>query len=204
MIIEPTTYGLRPDDVRAILGHLEAGRIGIVPTDSVFAFCGRADRKDAYAAICRIKHLDPRDAMMSLVCRDFSQASDWFAQWDTSTFRILNRNLPGPFTFILRAGLRIPGHLANRAGTLGLRIPDHPVLKALQQELDTPLIVSSVRSDDDIVEYFTDMYELISTFEKQVAFIVSDTEMVQEASTVIDLTGEEPVVLRQSGFAPRL
>lgn len=204
MIIDPTTYGLRPDDLRFIHKLLADGQIGILPTDTVFAFCGRVDKKDAYEAICRIKHLDPRDAMMSLVCRDISQASAWFAQWDTSVYRILNRNLPGPFTFILPAALRLPGHLKNKAGTLGLRIPDHPVLHAIQADLEVPLIVSSVRSDDDILEYFTDMYELISSFENQVAFIVSDEEMVQEASTVVDLSGAEPVILRQSSFEPSL
>jgi len=204
MIIEPTHYGLRPEDLRKILGHLAGGEVGIVPTDSVFAFVGRADKKEAFASICRLKHLDPRDALMSLVCRDFSQASNWFAQWDTSTFRILKRHLPGPFTFILKAGSKIPDMLRNRWGTLGLRIPDHPVIRAIQEELDVPLVVSSVRTEDEITQYFVDLYELASAYESKVAFIVSDEDLIQEASAVVDLTKDPPEIIRPGVRMPEL
>lgn len=200
MIIDPRAFGLHPDDIRTMVQLLDQGKVGILPTDSVFAFCGRMDKKEAFESICRIKHLDPRDAMMSMVCRDLRQASEWFTQWDTPTYRILNRNLPGPFTFILSSGQRVPAHLRNKKKTLGLRIPNHPVLQSILAALDAPLIVSSVRQEDDILEYFTDMTELIDSYEKQVAFLVADDEMIQEASTVVDLTGDEPVILRQSSF----
>lgn len=200
MIVETQAYGLHPDDVKKIVQLLNDGEVGIVPTDSVFAFCGRLDSKNAYETICRLKKLDPKEAMMSMVCKDLSQASQWFAQWETPVYRILNRNLPGPFTFIMDAGSKLPGHVRNKKKTIGLRIPSHKLLSVILQELDSPLIVSSVRSDDDVVEYFTDMHELIQAFEKQVAFIVEDVDMVRDASTVVNMTSGVPEIIRQSRF----
>lgn len=200
MIVETQAYGLHPDDVKKIVRLLNDGEVGIVPTDSVFAFCGRLDSKNAYETICRLKKLDPKEAMMSMVCKDLSQASQWFAQWETPVYRILNRNLPGPFTFIMDAGSKLPGHVRNKKKTIGLRIPSHKLLSVILQELDSPLIVSSVRSDDDVVEYFTDMHELIQAFEKQVAFIVEDVDMVRDASTVVNMTSGVPEIIRQSRF----
>ncbi|HJW28133.1 MAG TPA: L-threonylcarbamoyladenylate synthase [Saprospiraceae bacterium] len=197
MIIESFPYGLHPQDVEYILGRLEAGLVGIVPTDSVYAFCCRADQKSGYESICKLKHLDPKEALMSMVCKDLSQASQYFTQWDTPTFRLLRKNLPGPFTFILNAGHRAPSFLKHRRKTLGLRIPHHRVIKSIMDKLDVPLMVSSVIHEDDLEPYFTDADSLIQQFEKQVAFIVLDVEMTQEASTVVDMTGEELVLIRQ-------
>ena len=136
---------------------------------------------------------------MSIVCKDLSQASEYFIQWPTPVFRLLNRNLPGPFTFIIQSGHRAPSFLKNKRKTLGLRIPQHPVIKSIMSKVDIPLIVSSVRNEqEDSNEYFKDADELINRYEKQVGFIVIDEMGAQEASTVVDLTGDEAVVIRQS------
>lgn len=200
MIVETQAYGLHPDDVKKIVDNLNEGEVGIIPTDSVFAFCGKLDNKKAYETICKLKKLDPKEAMMSMVCKDLSQASHWFSQWDTPVYRILNRNLPGPFTFIMDASSKLPGHLRNKKKTIGLRIPDHQVLSLILQELDTPLIVSSVRSDDDVLEYFQDMDELIKAWGKQVSFIVEDVDISRDASTVVNMTSGVPEIIRQSKY----
>lgn len=200
MIIESQHYGLHPDDIDFITDVLLKGKIGIVPTDSMYAFCCRADQKSGYESICRLKHLDPKEARMSIICRDLSQASDFFTQWDTPTYRILHKNLPGPFTFILESGTKAPAFLKNKRKTLGLRIPQHPVIQSVMDRLDVPLVVSSVIQDDDVMEYYTEADELISTFEKQVGFIVIQDAYIQEGSTVVDMTGGEPVIIRQSRF----
>lgn len=198
MIIESQHYGLHPDDIEFIIGVLRKGKVGIIPTDGVYAFCCLSDQKAGFESVCRLKHLDPKEALMSIVCGDLSQASNYFTQWETSTYRILNRNLPGPFTFILNSGNRAPSFLKNNRKTLGLRIPDHPVVKSMMGQLDMPLIVSTVIRDDELAEYFFDSEQLIRQFEKQVGFIVIDEVGIQEPSTVVDLTAEEPVIIRQS------
>lgn len=198
MIIEAQRYGLHPDDIEFVVECLRKGKAGIVPTDSVYAYCSLSSEKEGFESICRLKHLDPKDAMMSIVCRDLSQASDYFSQWDTPVYRLLNKNLPGPFTFILNSGNRAPAFLKNKRKTLGLRIPQHPVIKSVMSQLDLPLIVSSVINDDELEPYFSDAEVLISRHEKHVAFIVIDEAGQQEASTVVDMTGDEPVILRQS------
>ena len=198
MIIESFPYGLHPQDIAFIKEQLAKGKVGIVPTDSVYAFCCQSDQKSGYESICQLKHLDPKEALMSIICKDLSQASHYFSQWDTPTYRVLHRNLPGPFTFILNAGHHAPSFLKHKRKTLGLRIPQHRVIKSIMDHVDVPLMVSSVMQEDDIEPYFTDVDELIKKFEKQVAFIVIDPEMAQEVSTVVDMSGEEVKILRQS------
>jgi len=198
MIIETFPYGLHPQDVAYAKEMLSKGKVGIVPTDTVYAFCCQTDQKSGYESICQLKHLDPKEAQMSIICKDLSQASAYFSQWDTPTYRILHRNLPGPFTFILNSGHHAPSFLKHKRKTLGLRIPQHRVIKSLMDQMSLPLMVSSVMQEDDIEPYFTDMDQLISRFEKQVAFIILDPEMTQEVSTVVDMTGAEMQVIRQS------
>lgn len=198
MIIESFPYGLHPQDITFIHEQLGRGRVGIVPTDTVYAFCCQADQKAGYETICQLKHLDPKEALMSIICKDLSQASHYYTQWDTPTYRILHKNLPGPFTFILNSGHHAPTFLKHKRKTLGLRIPQHRVIKSIMVQMKIPLMVSSVMQEDDINPYFNDADELIRRFEKQVAFIVLDPDMTQEVSTVVDLTGEEVVIVRQS------
>ena len=198
MVIETQPYGLHPKDIEYVYNELRRGKVGIVPTDSVYAFCCLSDQKTGFESICALKKIDPKDALMSIVCKDLSQASEYFNQWPTPVFRILHKNLPGPFTFILQSGHRAPAFLKNKRKTLGLRIPQHPVTRDIMNKMDMPLIVSSVRHDDDLAEYFSDTHELISQYENQVGFIITDNDGIQEASTLVDLTGDEPVILRQS------
>ncbi len=197
MIIEAQPYGLHPNDIEWIIQELKRGKVGILPTDSVYTFCCLSDQKSAFEAICNLKRLDPKDALMSIVCKDLSQASEYFIQWPTPVFRILNKNLPGPFTFILESGNRAPAFLKNKRKTLGLRIPQHPVIKSLMDQTNIPLLVSSVRNDE-FEDYFSDIDELTAKHERQVGFIVIDEIGVQEGSTVVDMTGDEPEIIRQS------
>jgi tRNA threonylcarbamoyl adenosine modification protein (Sua5/YciO/YrdC/YwlC family) len=201
MIIETQVYGLHPQDRDFARDQLARGKVGIIPTDTVYAFCCLATQKAAYETLCKLKHVDPRDAMMSIVCRDLSHASAYFAQWDTPTYRILHGHLPGPFTFILQSGHHAPTFLINKRRTLGLRIPNHQVISDLLTGLDDALIVSSVTHEDDIHPYFEDAAELIAQYENKVAFILLDEHIIQEGSTVVDLTGEAPVVLREGKHA---
>lgn len=198
MIIEAQRYGLHPDDLDFIMATMEKGKVGIVPTDSVYAFCCFANKKSAIETICRFKKIDPKAAMFSIVCKDLSQASEYFAQWDTPTFRLLHKNLPGPFTFIMNAGGKSPTFLKNKRKTIGLRIPDHNVIRSIMGRLKVPIMVGSVVNPEDKDAYFNDSDELIKIYEKQVGFIVIDEGARQEASTVVDLTSGEPEIIRQS------
>lgn len=199
MIIEAQPYGLHPKDTELIIQELKKGKIGIVPTDSVYTFCCLSDQKGAFELICKLKRIDPKDALMSIVCKDLSQASDYFIQWPTPVFRVLNKNLPGPFTFIMQSGHRAPSFLKNKRKTLGLRILQHPVIRSVMDQIDIPLIVSSVKNDNED-DYFADTDELIKMFDRQVSFIVIDESESNEDSTVVDMTGDEPVVVRQSAY----
>ena len=198
MIIEAQQYGLHPDDLDFVIENLRNGKVGIIPTDTIYAFCCSAAHKSGFETICQLKRLDPSRALMSIICRDLSQASVFFKQWDTPVYRLINKNLPGPFTFILESSNKAPSFLKNKRKTLGLRIPHHAVIKSIMSQLDEPLMVSSVMQDDDVTEYYTDAADLIHVYENQVSFIVIDDQFFQEASTVIDMTRDEPVILRQS------
>lgn len=204
MIIRAQSYGLHPRDAETVVKELQKGKVGIVPTDSVYAFCCLSDQKQAFEQICKLKKIDPRTALMSIVCKDLSSASEYFVQWTTPSYRILHKNLPGPFTFILESGHRAPAFLKNKRKTLGLRIPEHQVIKSIMDRLEMPLLVSSVRSNEAIEGFYLEREELIDRFEKQVGFIIVDDIALQEESTVVDMTGDEPEILRQSQFQLRL
>lgn len=199
MIFQAQPYGLRPRDREIMLAELHRGKVGIIPTDSVYAFCCLSDQKAAFESICSLKRIDPKDALMSIICKDLRQASECFIQWPTPLFRILNKNLPGPFTFILESGHRAPAFLKNKRKTLGLRIPLHPVVGDMMETIHIPMIVSSVKNEIEDMEYYSDTDKLIEEFERKVGFIVIDEIGIQEATTVVDMTGELPVILRQGG-----
>lgn len=117
---------------------LRKNGVVIYPTDTVYAIGCDMMSKEAVERLCRIRHLDPQKAMLTLICKDLSQVAEYAAQIDTPVFKLMRRNLPGPFTFILPAGSKTPKLFINRKKTIGVRIPDNAILMALVEELGGP------------------------------------------------------------------
>jgi tRNA threonylcarbamoyl adenosine modification protein (Sua5/YciO/YrdC/YwlC family) len=147
--------------------------------------------------IARLKGMNPDNPDMSLIFHDMSQLSEYTLIRDNSLFKLLKRNLPGPFTFIVQANSQIPRMFKNRKKTVGIRIPDSNIILEIVKELGRPVITTSVHDPDEVIEYTTDP-ELIYEKYKGFADVVIDGGYGHnEASTVVDCTGSEFVVLRQ-------
>ena len=197
MLIRIYSENPNPKHIRQVVDLLEVGGIIIYPTDTVYAIgCDiRANR--AIDKIARLKGLNPQNPDLSLIFHDMSQLSEYTVIRDNSTFKLLKRNLPGPFTFIVRANNQIPKLFKNKKKTVGIRIPDNSIVLEIVRELGRPIITTSIHDPDEIIEYTTDP-ELIHEKYKEFADIVIDGGYGRnEASTIVDCTGEEPEILRQ-------
>lgn len=187
-------YGQNPSE-RELQRVVEAlGRDGVViyPTDSVYAFgCSLRSAK----AIERLRRLKDK-AEFTLVFADLAQVAE-FCRVDNVAFRILRRNLPGPFTFVLPASSRVSDKTLGRRKTIGVRIPAHPVARAIVEALGVPLVTASVREDNDVAEYMTDPELIHERYGREVALVVDGGVGDLLPSTVVDLSDGEPVLLRE-------
>ncbi len=181
---------------------LRQGGIVIYPTDSVYAIGCDALNQHAVERIYQYRKDERREAQhLSIICRDISQASEYVRISDRQ-FKVMRSHLPGPFTFILEAGLRLPKVFRSRK-TVGIRVPDQPILHALLDELDRPLLTTSLYvpldddEQDDRLSYMTDPFLIEETFRNQADVLIDGGYGQEQPSTVVDLTGDEPLVVRQ-------
>lgn len=183
--------------IRQVVSILEEGGIIIYPTDTVYAMGCDIRATRTIEKIARLKGLNPQNPDLSLIFHDMSQLSEYTVVRDNPTFKLLKRNLPGPFTFIVKANNQIPRLFKNRKKTVGIRIPDNDIVLEIVRELARPIITTSIHDSDEIVEYTTDP-ELIHEKYLDFADLVIDGGYGKnEASTIVDCTGDEPVIIRQ-------
>jgi len=186
-----------PRKIQQAAKVLEKGGIIIYPTDTVYGIgCDIFDRK-AVDRICKLRGLDPVKARLSFICKDLSQVSQFAKQLDNETFRLMKRNLPGPFTFVLKSNNEVPKLFKNRKKTIGVRIPDNQIVLDLVEALGRPILTTSLKSDDEILEYFTDPIDIYDDFKKLVDLVIDGGVGGNEPSTVVDCTGDDFEVLRE-------
>ena len=183
----------------ALLGK---GGIAAVPTDSSYALVCHVDDKDAADQLRRIRGVDDKHHL-TLLCRDLKELAT-YARVDNSQFRLIKAGTPGPFTFILEATKEVPRRLSHpKRLTIGLRVPDHPVLQALLSILGEPLLATTLIPPGES-DPLTDPEAIRQRYEKQIACVVDAGACPSEPTTVIDLTGESPEVLRLGRGDPAL
>jgi len=197
MLIRIYSENPNPRHIRKVIDVLEAGGIIIYPTDTVYAMGCDITANKSIEKIARFKGLDPRNPDLSLIFHDMSQLSKYTVIRDNNIFKLLKRNLPGPFTFIVRANNKIPKMFKNRKKTVGIRIPGNDIILEIVRELGRPVITTSIHDQDEILEYSTDP-ELIHEKYSDFADIVIDGGYGKnEASTIVDCTDNEPRIIRQ-------
>ena len=183
--------------IRQVVDVLDAGGIIIYPTDTVYAMGCDIKANKSIEKIARFKGLNPKNPDLSLIFHDMSQLSEYTIIRDNSVFKLLKRNLPGPFTFIVQANNQIPRMFKNKKKTVGIRIPQNSIILELVRELGRPVITTSIHDPDEIIEYTTDP-ELIWEKYSDIADIVVDGGYGKnEASTIVDCTGDAPEIIRQ-------
>jgi tRNA threonylcarbamoyl adenosine modification protein (Sua5/YciO/YrdC/YwlC family) len=181
--------------IKQIADCLRNGGVIIYPTDTVYGLGCDIFQPKAVERICRIKGIDPEKANLSFVCSDLSDLSKYARSISTPQYRFIKQHIPGPFTFILPASKEVPKILKSKKDTIGLRVPDHNITHAIAAELGHPLLSSSLPGE--MVEEFTDPELILKKFEKLVDLIVDGGIGGTEYSTVIDMTDDVPVVIRQ-------
>lgn len=184
-----------------VVEELKNGAVMIYPTDSVYAFGCDFANQEAVDKICKLKGMDPSKANLTFICKDISQISEYTAQFDTEVFRMLKRNLPGPYTFILKSNTTVPKLFKNKKRTVGVRIPDHEIPLQIVEKLGRPILSTSLKTDEDIIEYYTDPDRIKEKYENQVDFIIDGGVGNNEASTVVDVTGDRIEIVRE-GLEP--
>lgn len=186
-----------PRKVKQVVEILQRGGVVICPTDTVYAFVCSAHQPRAIEALARLKGSKLPKVDLSLICNDLSQLSLYARAVTTPMFRVMKKSLPGPYTFILPASGEIPRLFKNNKRTVGIRVPAHPVPLALVSALGHALVVTSVHDPDEVLDYTTDPERIDEHIGSQVDLVLDSGIGGLEGSTVIDLTGAEPAVLRE-------
>jgi tRNA threonylcarbamoyl adenosine modification protein (Sua5/YciO/YrdC/YwlC family) len=183
--------------IRIVVDVLEQGGIIIYPTDTVYAMGCSVKAARAIEKIAQFKGLNPLNPDLSIIFHDMSQLSEYTIIHNNNIFKLLKRNLPGPFTFIVPANSQIPKLFRNKKKTVGVRIPDNSIVLELVRELGNPIITTSIHDQDDVIEYTTDPELIYEKFRDFADVVVDGGFGRNEASTVVDCTGEEIVIVRQ-------
>ena len=192
--IHPKNPGHR--QIQRVSEVLQKGGIIVYPTDTVYAFgCDILNHK-AVEKIARMKGIRASQANFSFIFSDLSQLSDYTRMVNNAVYKMMKAYLPGPYTFILPARNNIPRIFQSRKKTIGIRIPDNRIPREIVRELGHPIMTTSIHDDDKLIEYTTDPELIWDKYKTQVDALVDGGYGKNEASTVIDCTGDEPVVLR--------
>lgn len=183
-------------DIRKVVDILQKGGVIIYPTDTVYAIGCDINNVKAVQKVAALKGVKPEKANFSMICQDLSHIAE-YARVSNEVFKIMKRSLPGPFTFILNATNKLPNVLMNRRKTVGVRIPDNYIVMAIVEELGHPLLTTSVRDDDEVIEYTTDPELIYERYENRVDLVIDGGYGKNVASTVVDCSGDEVEIIRQ-------
>ncbi|MCC8187028.1 MAG: threonylcarbamoyl-AMP synthase [Bacteroides sp.] len=185
-----------PQDLQQVVDILNDGGLIIYPTDTMYAIGCHGLKERAIERICRIKNIDPRRSNLSIICYDLSVISE-YAKVNNDVFKLIKRNLPGPFTFILNGTTRLPKIFRNRK-EVGIRMPDHAVIREIARMLNAPIMTTTLPYDEsEDIEYATDPELIEEKFGKTVDLVIDGGMGEISCSTVVDCTGEEPEIIRQ-------
>ncbi|HCY97750.1 MAG TPA: threonylcarbamoyl-AMP synthase [Polaribacter sp.] len=174
-----------PKEIAKVVKILQAGGLVIYPTDTVYGLGCDLTKVKALEKIAQLKGVKLEKANFSLICNDLSHLSDYVKQIDSATFKILKRALPGPYTFILPGSTNLP-KVFKKKKTVGIRIPDNNIIRTLVAELGNPIVSTSIRDEDDVLEYTTDPELIFEKWQNSVDVVIDGGYGDNEASTVID------------------
>jgi len=185
-----------PKEIKKVVDALRKGGLVIYPTDTVYGLGCDITNNKALEKIARIKGIKLEKASWSFICADLSNLSDYVRQIDTPTFKILKRALPGPYTFILPGNNNLP-KVFKKKKTVGIRIPDNSIAKALVEALGNPIVSTSIYDEDELLEYTTDPELIFEKWQNLVDVVIDGGYGDNIASTVIDLSSDEPRIIRE-------
>lgn len=191
-------YPANPDPRRLsqIVKALRDGAVVIYPTDTIYGMGCDIHNARAVERVARIKGIKPVKNDFSFICYDLSHIAD-YAKVSNQAFKLMKRLLPGPFTFVLEANSSVPKLLNTNKKTVGIRVPDHSIPRLLVQELGNPIITTSIRDDDEVIEYSTDPELIFEKFQHQVDIVIDGGYGGNVPSTIVDATDDDFSIIRQ-------
>jgi tRNA threonylcarbamoyl adenosine modification protein (Sua5/YciO/YrdC/YwlC family) len=197
MLIE--IHPKNPDErkIKQVVDCLKNGGLVIYPTDTVYGLGCDIFNTKAIEKLARLKGIKPEKANFSFICNDLSHISEYTLGLETAIFKLMKRTLPGPFTYILKANNSIPKLFKNNKRTVGVRIPDNQIARTIVKELGNPIVSTSIHNGDEIIDYLNDPFEIHEQFEKLVDIVIDGGMGDIEPSTIVDCTGDEPIIIRQ-------
>ena len=185
-----------PKEIKRVVKILRDGGVIIYPSDTVYALGCDIKNARAMERVAQLRGVKLEKANFSFVCENLSNLSDYVRQIDSPTFKILKRNLPGPYTFILPGNNNLPT-VFKKKKEVGIRVPDNAITLAIVRELGNPIISTSIKDEDEVIEYTTDPELILEKWDKLVDLVIDGGYGGNVASTVIDLTGDEPLIIRE-------
>ena len=196
MLLKLYNKNNNPADLQHVIDLLNNSGLIIYPTDTMYAIGCHGLKERAIERICRLKDIDPKKNNLSIICYDLSSISE-YAKVDNATFKLMKRNLPGPFTFILNGTTRLPKIFRNRK-EVGIRMPDNPIIREIARLLDAPIMTTTLPHDEDEdIEYVTDPELIDEKWGDTVDLVIDGGIGNMEGSTVVDCTQGEAEIIRQ-------
>lgn len=198
MLIEILESNIDKRLIKQVVDALKKGEIVIYPTDTVYAMGCDLMNKKALEKLSRLKNTKLEKSKFAIICEDLSQVSEYTQQMDRSVFKMLKKNLPGPFTFILEANGEVPRFFNTKRKEIGVKIPKNNIVNEIVKELGNPLVTTSLIDDEDeLLEYFIDPYEIYQRFDDKVHTIIDGGNGRLEASTIVNCTNGKIEVIRE-------
>jgi len=196
MLLKVYPENPNPRDIQRVAEIVRNGGIIVFPTDTIYGLGCDVFNAKAVEKVCKIKGLNPEKNVLSVICHDLSQVSE-FAKIDNQTFKLLRNNLPGAFTFILNGNSKLPRMFKNKK-TIGIRIPNNNIILELVKELGNPMMTTSIRTtEEDVTEYLSDPELIHEKYRNLVDLVIDGGYGNVDPSTVVDCTDDEPVITRQ-------
>ena len=186
-----------PKKVKQAVDILRNGGVVIYPTDTVYGMGCDITNQRAVEKICKIKGINPKKHNFSIICADLGNIAQFTRVITKPVFKMMKKGLPGPFTFILEASNVVPKILHSNKKTIGIRVPAHNIPRLLVEELGHPILTTSIRDEDDVVEYSTDPDLIFEKYQHLVDLIIDGGYGQNVASTILDCTGDEVEIVRQ-------
>jgi len=183
--------------INQVVQCLQKGGIIIYPTDTVYTLGCDLTHPKAYERLCKLKNIKPNKANFSIVCYDLSHLSDFTMNLSNPCYKLMKRALPGPYTFILNANNTISKIYGYSKKTIGIRVPENDICRSIVDALGAPILSASIRNEDSVLEYITDPQEIYQIYEDVVDMVIDGELGGNVASTVIDYTGSDAVLVRE-------
>ena len=186
-----------PRKIKKVVECLRDGGVIICPTDTVYGIGCDIYNKKAMEKVCRIKAIDIKKHNLSFICYNLQHIAKFTKHLSTSTYKLMKKTLPGPYTFILNANNTIPKLFKNKKKEIGIRVPDNNIARNIVKELGNPIITTSVKDKDTLIEYTSEPELIHNVLRDQIDIVIDGGYGENKPSTVINLTQNEAIILRE-------